>query len=359
MFTKISKRLTLIGHTVRRLPAGRLRRQWKRDADVVVWIHHRYPDSWLSYLTHGDSFLKDVALLRAVLDAGHDVRFRFGTKVDAESDATIVYSIDAYNPDRLTDYSASLVAALRSLEAKGNRLFPSADEAEYWENKVFMHRRFGELGINCPPTVAIDRDSSLDTVLADASFGFPMLVKEPHSNNSKGLHKVDDRAALDAVRAELATRGLHELLLQGLIEMRRDLRVTMVGGEVVHHYWRINQSDEWMPTTTRKGSSVDFVTFPEQWRTTIEKAMASLELRNGAFDICWAGDDLDTEPIFLEVSPSYSPNPTPPPAFADRPYSDFKANLFGSDSFPGAFADIVVELHHRLVAAWGDELRSR
>ena len=359
MFTKISKRLTLIGHTVRRLPVRRLRRQWNRDADVVFWVHHRYPDSWLSYLTQGDSFLKDVALLRAVLDAGYDVRFRFGTKVDAESDSTIVYSIDAYNPGRLTNYSASLITALRELESQGNRLFPSADEAEYWENKVYMHQRFDELGINCPPTVAIDHDSDLDAVLARAPFGFPMLVKEPHSNNSKGIHKIDDRAALESVRSELAARGNHELLLQGLIDMRRDLRVTMIGGEVVHHYWRINESDEWMPTTTRKGSSVDFVTFPEQWRSTIEKAMASLELRNGAFDVCWEGDDLDTEPIFLEVSPSYSPNPTPPASFANRPYSDFKANLFGADSFPGAFADVVVELHGALVSAWGDDLDRR
>ena len=81
--------------------------------------------------------------------------------------------------------------------------------------------------------------------------------------------------------------------------------------------------------------------------------MAKLGMRNGAFDICWDGDDLETEPYFLEVSPAYTPNPPPPPAFVNRPYADFKAQLFGPDSFPGQFADLVFELHRQVVAAWG------
>lgn len=359
MLTTVKKRLAIIANTARRFPFSTLRRRYRRDADVVFWLNRRYPDPWWSYLLRGDSLLNDAALLNAILEAGHTVRIVVGPSIGAVTNSTIVYSIDAYNPGRVVNYSAGLIATLRELEAQGNTLCPSVAEAEFWENKVHMHRRFEEAGVNSPPTIAIDAHSDLDATLAGAPFGFPLLVKEPHSNNSKGVHKVDDRAALDALRRELGAQGSHELLLQGLIDMRRDLRVTMIGGEAVHHYWRINQSEEWMPTTTRKGSRVDFVTFPERWRPTIEAAITSLGLRNGAFDICWEGDDTDGEPIFLEVSPAYSPNPAPPAAFADRPYSDFKAQLTGPDSFPRAFVDLVFSLHRTTVAAWADSLPKR
>ena len=251
------------------------------------------------------------------------------------------------------------MATLRQLEAQGNTLLPSADEAELWENKAFMHRRFDELGIHSPPTVIVDADTDLDRAVDELServgpkFGWPLLVKEPHSNNSQGLHKVADMAELEAWRTQFVAGGSSEFILQHILDMRRDLRVTMVGGEIVHHYWRINLSDEWMPTTTRKGSQVDFVTFPEPWRQTIVDTMGALGLRNGAFDVCWDGDDVESEPYFLEVSPAYTPNPAPSPAFADRPYADFKAQLRGPDSFTVGFVDLVFDLQRRLVAAWG------
>jgi len=351
--SKVKKRTVLLGEVAKRFPLRGLVRGRSSDADLVFWAHHRYPDSWLGYLGSGDSVLKDTALLNAIIETGRPFRVVRGVDIGAVANSSIVYSIDAFNPNRSMNYSASLMTTLRQLEAQGNTLYPSADEAELWENKVFMHRRFDELGINTPETIIVDRDTDLDAAVAAAGFEYPVLVKEPHSNNSQGLHKVGSAGELAALRAELGRSGAYELLVQRILDMRRDLRVTMIGGEIVHHYWRINLSDEWMPTTTRKGSQVDFVTFPEQWRATIVGAMDALGLRNGAFDVCWDGDDLDTEPYFLEVSPAYTPNPPPSARFADRPYADFKAQLTGEGNYTSAFADLVFDLHRKLVAAWG------
>ncbi|MFN8051597.1 MAG: hypothetical protein U0Q22_09190 [Acidimicrobiales bacterium] len=357
--SKIRKRSALLVEIGRRFPLRGLLRQRDASADLVYWAHHRYPDSWPAYVGSGDGVLKDTALLSALIETGRPFRVVSGVGIGDVTNSTIVYCIDEFNPNRVLDYSSALMATLRQLEAQGNTLFPSADEAEFWENKVFMHRRFDELGIRSPETVVVGRDTELDEALAElerrsgAAFGFPLLVKEPHSNNSQGLHTVADRAELEALRRTFADAGAYEFLVQRILDMRRDLRVTMVGGEIVHHYWRINLSDEWMPTTTRKGSQVDFVTFPEQWRERIVGAMDALGLRNGAFDVCWDADDLDTEPYFLEVSPAYTPNPAPSPAFADRPYSDFKAQLRGPDSYTVGFVELVFDLQRRLVAAWG------
>ena len=112
------------------------------------------------------------------------------------------------------------------------------------------------------------------------------------------------------------------LIKQQLINMRKDLRVILVGGEIVHYYWRINLSGEWKPTSTSFGSKVDFGNFPEQWRQHIIDTFKKLELTAGAFDITWEGDDLSQEPLYLEVSPVFQPNPKI--EMRDKSYAYFK-----------------------------------
>ena len=345
---KGKKRFFLMYDLAREFPWRRAIKLHDTGADLVVWIHHASPKPWWKYLLRGDFILKDAGLIAALVEAKIPYRIVTGDKVEALRDERIVYSIFEYNPERRRNYSAGLVEALRSIEARGNTLFPSADEAEWWENKVFMHERFEALGVRCPATV-------LDRVADDLhveKFEFPLLVKEPHSQGSAGLHKVENAEALRRLRAEFRSHGEPEVLIQELLDMSRDLRVTMVGDKIVHHYFRINTTEEWQPTSTRRGSLVDFEPFPEQWRDHIISTFTRLGMHTGAFDICWEGDDLDTEPIFLEVSPAYTPNPPPPAAFSGQPYYAFKQQLTGPDSFGTAFVRIVFDIQRMVLSEW-------
>jgi len=326
--------------------AWRLRR---KEAELVLWIHHSYPSGWLRYVLREDGIVKDAGLLAGLARAGVPYQLVTGRKIEEVHGKRIVYSIFPYNPKRRRNYSAGLIEALGEIENKSNTLFPSVAEAEWWENKVHMHERFSELAVNCPPTL-IDRVSE---ELQVDEFTYPLLVKEPHSSGSLGLHKVESPEELQRLRARFRAEGEPQVLIQELVDMRRDLRVTMVGDEIVHHYFRINTGPDWQPTSTKRGSLVDFETFPEQWRDRITEVFGRLELRTGAFDICWLGDDLDSEPIFLEVSPAYTPNPPPPAAFLDRPYSEFKHHLFGPDSFGTAFVRVVFRIQALILAEWG------
>jgi hypothetical protein len=82
-----------------------------------------------------------------------------------------------------------------------------------------------------------------------------------------------------------------------------------VGGEIVSYYWRINPDQEWRPTSTCRGSFVDFGHFPEKWKGWILEAYSRLNVATIAFDMAWQNDALDTEPYIIEGSPSYQPNP--------------------------------------------------
>ncbi|MCC6227110.1 MAG: hypothetical protein IT195_12000 [Microthrixaceae bacterium] len=353
---KAIKRLVLVWDLTRVTPWRQIRRLRDPSSDLVVWLHHRHPGGWAKWVLQEDTVVKDVAILRALCRRGLRFRIVTGDGIESLRDARVLYTLHWYNPDRLANHSASLMAALRRAEERGNTLLPSADEAEWWENKVFMHRRFDELGVNCPRTWILDSTSDLesgeDAARAEA-LPFPVLAKEPHSQGSAGVHKVDSVAELRALRSKLVAAGEPELLVQDLIDMRRDLRATCVGGEVVHHYFRINTSGEWTPTSTRRGSLVDFETFPEQWRGRIVDVLGKCGLRTGAFDICWEGDDLESEPIFLEVSPSYTPNPPPPPSFSDKPYYAFKKQLRGPDSYPKRSIETVAAIVDRVLQEYG------
>ena len=345
---KAEKRLTLLRDLQREFPLKRVRALRRSDADLVVWIHHSYPAGWLKYFFREDGIVKDAGLLAGLARAGLPFQLVTGNKIDRVRNKRVIYSIFPYNPNRRKNYSDGLVEALREIESHGNTLAPRADEAEWWENKIYMHRRFAELGVNCPPTTIDRLTDDLDTSLT-----YPLLVKEPHSSGSLGLHKVDSAAEHQRVRDELRAAGETEVLTQGLIDMKRDLRVTIVGDQVVHHYFRINTTDAWQPTSTKRGSIVDFETFPERWRAHILEVFSRFGLRTGAFDICWEGDDLATEPIFLEVSPAYTPNPPLPPAFADRPYADFKLHLRGPDAYGTAFVRNVFRIQEMILEEWG------
>jgi hypothetical protein len=338
----------MLWYLARAIQWMKVRRAHDREADVVIWIHHRYPAGWLRYLFREDTVVKDGLLVTAMAERGIRFRFVTGTAIDDLRDVTVVYSIHTYNPDRIANYSASLMKTLRAAERRGCTLLPSADDAEFWENKVFMHRRFDELGVPCPRSVVIRRGEELPADLP----AFPFLVKEPHSAGSAGLHKVGDASELAAVRRQAESEGEEELIAQELVDMRRDLRVTLVADEVVHHYFRINTDDHWHPTSTTHGSVVDFDTFPEQWRGHIVDTFGRLGLRTGAFDICWEGDDLATEPRYLEVSSAYTPNPRPAPSYRDRPYYHFKVNSWGRDSYMKAWVATFSDIHQKVVATF-------
>lgn len=351
-YARVSRRLALLAQVARRFPFRGLLRHLRRNATVVVWIHHRLPGGWCRYLANGDLVVNDLALLRAFLEAGIDVRVVFGPRIGEVANRTIAYSIESVNPLRLADHSAGLRATLRELEAQGNRLLPSADEAELWENKVAMHEALDRAGIATPTTVVLRRHDDAAVVLAAADLRFPLLAKEPHSCNGRGVHLVASPDELAVLRAGLARRGDHDLLVQRLVDMRRDLRVTVIGDEVVHHYWRVNPSATWRPTTTRHGSIAEFDGFPERWRAAFVDAAARLGLVQAAFDVCWEGDDVSTEPLVLEVSPAFSPNPPPSDAFVGRPYAAFRARRWGRGAQPAAFVELVCRQHGLRVRAW-------
>ena len=326
-------------------------RLYDAHSDNIVWLLPTFPNlkDIVSYLGSYSEHLNDAALLDGFLATNQPFRIVFGKKMGDFYNKSIFFTVTPrFNVYGFYNYSAAMTTVLQQLERQGNRVFPSEYEAKFWENKAFMHDKFTELGISQPETRVIRQAAEVDYAALD----YPILLKEVHSCSSVGVHKAQDAPHLRRLVQAQYAKGASTFLLQKLIDMRRDLRVIFVEDEIVLHYWRINQGKEWRPTSTGHGSTVDFDTFPEQWRDFITDQFRRLKLRTGAFDIAWDGDDLSKMPLMLEISPAYQPNPKPAEAMKHLPYAKYKKKYIGKGNYHTAYIDIVFQIKKRLVVSY-------
>jgi len=317
------------------------------DADVTLWVVP-FPLPLTPFYLTTDTFIKDVASVVAMQRLGLRVRVVVGTDISTIQNTTVLLGYGKhYNVFRAHNHVAVIRHLHELLRAQGNRILPPLDEMLMWENKAHMHRVFEDKKIPCPKTLLIeDKDSLRD----ELPLPLPFLVKDLHSAGSLGLSVIRKPGDLHALLDDERFLARNEVVLvQELVKMSRDLRVTIIGDRIPCAYWRINPDDNWRPTSTSQGSSVDYGNFPEHWREFLLDIHRRLDLCKGGYDVTWRNDDLDTEPLILEVSPSWEPNP---PLDVDNlpcTYGEYKASLRYAPDFQREFVKIVGDLHEQVV----------
>ena len=308
-----------------------------KETGTVVWIKECSPRFFSS-----DVAVWSMGIIDALSRQGVTFNLRFGHSIGKLQGKNVFFAYSRHtDPFGFVNYTQSLHYICSQLEQQGCSVFPKSREVLFLENKGFMTQRFFDLNISTPRTYLITNDKDLSRI----DLPFPFLVKEEHSFSSYGLHKIHSKSELvDFVQKSKYFENSTYLLAQELLNMRRDLRVIFVGDKVVHHYWRINTSSEWKPTATSYGNRVDFLNFPEQWREFIIDQFMRLGLTTGAFDIAWRNDDLATEPLILEVSPSFQPNPAVDVERLKMSYGEYKKTFMLRGSYDVKFVDLVFDI---------------
>ena len=321
-----------------------------KNSDNIVILYPNFPKGILRYF-YADALVNDVALVNATAQNVGSLRIKIGTRnLNKLIEKNIFLNVsNRYNSHGFRNYANSLKYFILQLEDQANRVFPNSYEVEWWENKVFMHREFDKIGIKTPETTIIDLDN-LDINLLP--YAYPFLIKEIHSAGSNGVHKVNTiEDVKNIIYNDKIRKSNRYLLLQKLLNMDRDLRVIVVGDKIVLHYWRINATKEWQPTSTKHGSTVDFDFFPEEWRAHIIAEFQKLKITTGAFDLVWENNDYSQTPFVLEISPSYQPNPVPLKNLKTS-YGAYKSGFSFFDSWDARFVVVVQRIKNELVAAW-------
>jgi glutathione synthase/RimK-type ligase-like ATP-grasp enzyme len=309
---------------------------YNRKSSNIIWIYRK---SAIDALRSGQ-LVTDIALINSLIKLDKEFRIVFSREIGNISNSNIFFNLrDDYNFFKFENYVHVLDHLTLQLEDQNNKLLYTNWEISFWENKIHMHNVFDELHISTPQTRLIKSFEEAEQL----EMKFPFLMKKPHSCSANGIFEIRDINHLVNEMSKLNISERREgVLVQDLIEMRRDLRVILVGDEIVLHYWRINMDKDWKPTSTGFGSVVDFDNFPEQWRSHIIETFKKLNLKTGAFDITWQNDDLMGTPLYLEVSPAYMPNPRN--FFKDEPYSKFKSDLRLNNSYESEYVKIVYKI---------------
>ncbi len=341
---KVIRKILFLSYLISKINWIALFRLLNSDSKYVVLVCSPYPKRIRGYLS-GAILENDFALLNAMIQSNTAFRLVLGAdKLLEVSEKTVIFNIsDLFDVYSGLNYADSFFNFSKKLIANNNTLIPELSNSVFWENKIYMHQQFDKLGLPNPVTYCVDADTKPPKA---SELRFPVLLKPAHSSGSTGIIKINTEAEYNSVVSETTHA---EYLIQYWIDMRRDLRLIYIGDELVLHYWRINNSAEWSPTSTGHGSSVDFESLPTQWMPFLFDQYKKLNIRTGAFDVTWLNDDLDTPPLILEVSPSYMPNPAPSEKWKNKSYSTFKKAIFGKDVYYKQYIDLVFELKTKLI----------
>jgi glutathione synthase/RimK-type ligase-like ATP-grasp enzyme len=294
-----------------------------KEANVIIWI----PRINIKYLM-SNTLVNDLGWINSLSESKISFNVKFSKSIGKYHNKTIILNYSRFFLKKLSfkDYSKNFIFIISQLENQGNFIIPSSKEAKLWENKIYMTDQFSKLGISTPKTNLLNNLKEIEC----CDLTYPYLIKEEHSASAKGVHKISDKIALRNLLNDDYFKRNFKIIVQQLLNMRRDLRVIFVGDKIVNFYWRINNEKKWKPTSTSHGSSVDFENFPEKWRSFLIKEFLKLNIYTGAFDVAWENDNINSTPKILEVSPYYQLNPKTSNKNDLLNYGNYKKKIFFS-----------------------------
>lgn len=172
------------------------------------------------------------------------------------------------------------------------RIFPSLPSYHLGHDKVRMTRAlWAAAPAHVPETLILpSTPAALEEILDRLSF--PLVAKEPRSAEGRGVALIEDRQDL----RDWAAR--HEVLyVQERLPIDRDLRITVVGDEVVAAYWRQAPAGGFHNNLARGGELV-IEPVPPAAVSLVEDLARRLDIDHAGFDVAV----VDGHPFILEFN---------------------------------------------------------
>lgn len=139
----------------------------------------------------------------------------------------------------------------KQLEKMGYRLFNSREVIENCDDKILTFQTLANHGINLPKTLASalvfngtgddEADSKWASVIEEA-FSYPLVIKEAFGSFGAQVYLISNREELIAKQKELCyTPHLYQEFIAS--SKGRDVRIYVVGDEVVASMYRFSETD--------------------------------------------------------------------------------------------------------------------
>ncbi len=233
-------------------------------------------------------------------------------------DVTVTYVKPETYAARPQDYEQLLTEAdwvlfpeywqLNALEyGLGCRVFPSPASYRLGHDKIEMTRIFQLVAPEHHPRTWIAQNSATEAERLWEAMSYPFVAKLPKASQGTGVWLIEQRQQwLDYLG--IADR----LYVQEYLPIDKDLRIVIVGNEIIAAYWR-HQSEYSFHTNVAQGGFVSYDDIPPQAIDFVTKLARGLNIDHAGFDIAMVGD----HPYLLEFN-----------------------RLFGNQGIPGGGKDI-------------------
>lgn len=265
----------------------------------------------------------------------NNIKFEYSSLRKSFFEKNIYWSPEiTTTPINIRNYTSLFVHIAKELESQGCNVYPNSYEINFLENKVFMHEQFKLKNIPHPKTSLMSSYnpnllSSLEPNDDIEDIEFPLIWKGEHSAGSRDIKMIESEAELKhLINQKNFQIENPNLILQQFFDIRKDLRVNVIGNEVVLCFWRKNKSNSWMPTASEFGAKIDYNEIPIQLFDQFVDIAKRLNLDIAGFDVIFEDDDVNKPFKILEVSPRYSPNPKFDVSKKKHTYSQFKSKIF-------------------------------
>lgn len=172
------------------------------------------------------------------------------------------------------------------------RIFPSLATYRLGHDKVEQTRVFQALFPEHLPPTEILGASRHAIERVEQRFGYPFIAKRIKSSMGEGVHLIDSRAALEAHLAEEPV-----LYAQARLPIDRDLRIVLVGGELLAAYWRVTPLGGFRSNVSQ-GGAIDASDIPPAAVALARRLAEALNLNHAGFDIAM----VDGHPYVFEFN---------------------------------------------------------
>eukprot|EP00403_Amphidinium_massartii_P046724 CAMPEP_0178459134 /NCGR_PEP_ID=MMETSP0689_2-20121128/47947_1 /TAXON_ID=160604 /ORGANISM="Amphidinium massartii, Strain CS-259" /LENGTH=914 /DNA_ID=CAMNT_0020085549 /DNA_START=47 /DNA_END=2793 /DNA_ORIENTATION=+ len=213
-----------------------------------------------------------------------------------------------------------------TLGALGAVPWPRPETAVFYQDKIALKQLFEQVEIPAPRSWIVENEQELMSMLRSGILRhehFPVVLKHPYAASSRGMAScatVED--APEVISKWLAEHRV-PCLVQHRVQVAKDMRITYIGGEIIHGYWRLKASSEELSSGTGFGSSrLDFNIPRAELAPFVREFARRTGLDIGGMDIAFPLGSAG--PVVFEVSPTFDLNPEPPPKWQSVPYAEYK-----------------------------------
>lgn len=188
------------------------------------------------------------------------------------------------------------------LEDAGLRLFNKADAIRLCDDKMLTYLSLSDKGIKMPKTISgplrySKKDSDVFLKRIEASFSFPIVVKENYGSLGRNVYLVQNKTELKELENRLSySPRLYQELVTSSFGV--DNRIIVIGGRAIA--WMKRKSDNGdFRSNIALGGHGEGVNLPQNYIMMAENCAKILGLDYAGIDIL---NGSDGEPILCEVN---------------------------------------------------------